>query len=336
MQEEKPTWFSDTVDEIAQRIQVNINRAADVNPINLLAISLLSTPKHAMAESDLLAQLDLSKRLLAALPYSERVTVTPMDAAEMIAYGEKINVLTRRKHPLGDVVSLEGETAVLQSYFRNNVLHLFSAAAWVALCFQNNRRLSRGGILRLGKTIYPFIQEELFLPWNEDEFAARLDAPMDLFVSEGLLHPVNDEEGGILSRGPGQTDEVFRLRAIAHSLQQAFERYFIAVTTLVKNGPRTLSAGELETLCHLAAQRLSLLYAPAAPEFFDKSLFRGFIGKLRDLKMVWLCPNGKLDFDERLNTWEKDAKLVLSRELRHTITKISPEAVSKVSASAAS
>ena len=334
MQHEKPTWFSDAVDEIAQRIQVNINRAADVNPINLLAISLLSTPKHAMAESDLLAQLDLSKRLLAALPYSDRVTVTPMDAGEMIAYGEKINVLTRRKHPLGDVVSLEGETAVLQSYFRNNVLHLFSAAAWVALCFQNNRRLSRGGILRLGKTIYPFIQQELFLPWNEDAFAARLDATMDLFVSEGLLHPVNDEEGGILSRGPGQTDEVFRLRAIAHSLQQAFERYFIAVTTLVKNGPRTLSAGELETLCHLAAQRLSLLYAPAAPEFFDKSLFRGFIGKMRDLKMVWLCPNGKLDFDDRLNTWEKDAKLVLSRELRHTITKISPEAVSKVAASA--
>jgi glycerol-3-phosphate O-acyltransferase len=140
-------------------------------------------------------------------------------------------------------------------------------------------------------------------------------------VAEGLLHPVNDEDGGILSRGPGQTDEVFRLRAIAHSLQQAFERYFIAITTLVKNGPGVLSAGALETLCHLAAQRLSLLYAPAAPEFFDKTLFRGFIGKLRDLRLVWTTPEGKLDFDARLNAWEKDAKLVLSRELRHTITK---------------
>ena len=91
----------------------------------------------------------------------------------------------------------------------------------------------------------------------------------------------------------------------------------------------TLSAGELETMCHLAAQRLSLLYAPAAPEFFDKSLFRGFIQTLRDLKMVWPGENGKLDFDERLNAWEKDAKLVLSRELRATISKISPEAVKK-------
>jgi glycerol-3-phosphate O-acyltransferase len=243
-----------------------------------------------------------------------------------------MGVLTRTQHPLGDVLSFEGETAVLQSYYRNNVLHLFAAAAWVALCFQNNRRLSRAGVIRLGRAIYPFIRAELFLPWSDDEFAARLDATIDLFIAQGLLSVANEDDGGILSRGPGQTDEVFQLRAIAHSLQQAFERYFIAITTLVKNGPRVVSASELETLCQLAAQRLSLLYAPAAPEFFDKSLFRGFIGKLRELKLVWLCPNGKLDFDERLNAWEKDAKLVLSRELRATISKISPEAVSKVAA----
>jgi glycerol-3-phosphate O-acyltransferase len=318
---DKPTWFNEVVDTLAQRIQVNVNRAADVNPVNLLAIALLSTPKHAMAESDLLAQLALSKRLLAALPYSDRVTVTPMEPEEIVAYGEQLKVLTRTRHKLGDVISMEGETAVLQSYARNNVLHLFAAAAWVALCFQNNRRMSRAGMLRLGRTIYPFIQEELFLPWSEDEFVERLGATADLFVAEGLLKSVNLDDGGILSRGPGQTDEVFRLRAIAHSLQQAFERYFIAITTLVTNGPGVLSAGELETLCHLAAQRLSLLYAPAAPEFFDKTLFRGFIGKLRDLKLVWASPTGKLDFDARLNLWEKDAKLVLSRELRHTITK---------------
>ncbi|PZO08014.1 MAG: glycerol-3-phosphate 1-O-acyltransferase [Lysobacteraceae bacterium] len=331
--DDKPTWINGAVEDLARRIQVNINRAADVNPVNLLALALLATPKHAMSEADLLAQLTLSKKLLAMLPYSDRVTVTALDPAAIIAYGEKIGVLTRTVHPLGDVISVEGETAVLQSYFRNNVLHLFAAASWVALCFQNNRRMSRAGLLRLGQTIYPFVQEELFLPWDETGFAQRLDATIDLFVAEGLLTVASDEEGGILSRGPGQTDEVFRLRAIAHSLQQAFERYFIAITTLVKNGPRTLSAGELESLCHLTAQRLSLLYAPAAPEFFDKSLFRGFIQKLREMKLVWVCPNGKLDFDEQLMAWEKDAKVVLGRDLRHTISKLSPEAVSKVAGS---
>jgi glycerol-3-phosphate O-acyltransferase len=224
---------------------------------------------------------------------------------------------------------MQGETAVLQSYFRNNVLHLFSAAAWISLCFQNNRRLSRKGLVHLGLNVYPFMKSELYLPWSDTEFAEQLHKTIELFIQEGILS-VSKEDSEILYRASGQTDEVFKLRTIAHSMQQAFERYFIAITTLVKNGSGSLSAGALESLCHLTAQRLSLLYAPAAPEFFDKSLFRGFIANLRSQKMIWLNEHGKLDFDNRLNDWEQDARLVLNRELRHTIHKISPDAVNQV------
>ncbi|MDH7452169.1 glycerol-3-phosphate 1-O-acyltransferase PlsB [Luteimonas composti] len=325
--EDKPDWLSHTVDAAAERIQVNINRAADVNPINLLAMALLSTPKHTMAEADLLAQIALSKTLLAEVPYSDRVTVTPHSPREIVAHGEEIGVLRRIAHPLGDVLSVGDDDAVLLSYFRNNVLHLFTASAWIACCFQHNRRMSRDTLKRLGRSVYPFLQGELFLAWDEDGFAARIDRTLDVFVREGLLQQVSDDDGGILARNAGQSDEVFRLRAIGHPLQQAFERYYIAISVLAKNGPGTLGAGELESLCQLAAQRLSLLYAPAAPEFFDKSLFRGFIQKLRELGLVRLDQNSKLVFDQRLETWARDAKIILGRELRHTIEKISPEAV---------
>ena len=326
-EDEKPSWLSGTVDTLAEQIQERINAAADVNPINLLALALLSTPKHAMGEADLIAQIELCKKLLVEMPYSDRVTVTPHSPERIIAHAEEINVLTRIKHPLGDVLSVSGDTAVLLSYFRNNVLHLFTASSWVACCFQNNRRMSRGGLLRLGRGLYPFLQAELFLPWTEDEFAARIDQTIDVFVREGLLQHVGEDDGGMLARSTGQTDEVFRLRAIGHSLQQAFERYYIAISVLVKNGPGTLGAGELESLCQQAAQRLSLLYAPAAPEFFDKTLFRGFIQKMRELRLVWPDQNSKLLFDERLDAWAKDAKFILGRELRHTIERVSPEAV---------
>jgi len=326
-EDEKPAWLSDTIDTLAQRIHVNINRAADVNPINLLALALLSTPKHAMGEVDLIAQIELSKSVLADLPYSDRVTVTPHSPERIIAHGEEIGVLRRIKHPLGDVISFDSDdTAVLMSYYRNNVLHLFTASSWIACCFQNNRRMSRAGVLRLGRGLYPFLQEELFLPWSEDEFVERMDRTVDVFIREGLLQQVNEEDGGILARSAGQTDEVFRLRAIGHSLQQAFERYYIAISVLVKNGPGKLGAAELESLCQQAAQRLSLLYAPAAPEFFDKTLFRSFIQKMRELKLVWPDENSKLVFDERLDAWAKDAKVILGRELRHTIERVSPEA----------
>src|SRR5690606_29602103 len=283
---------------------------------------------------DLLAQIALSKTLLAELPYSDRTTVTPHTPEEIIAHGEEIGVLNRIPHPLGDVLTVDDDTAVLLSYFRNNVAHLFTPSSWIACCFQHNRRMSRRTLVRLGRTVYPFLQAELFLPWDEDEFAARIERIADVFVREGLLSQASDEEGGILQRSQGQSDEVFRLRAIGHTLQQAFERYYIAISVLVKNGPGTLGAAELESLCQLAAQRLSLLYAPAAPEFFDRSLFRGFIQKLREMRLVWPDQNSKLLFDERLDLWAKDAKMILGRELRHTIERVSPEAVRPAEAEA--
>lgn len=319
----RPDWINPAVDALAERIQVSINRAADVNPINLLATSLLSTPKSAMSEGDLVAQLDLFKALLVAAPYSDRVTVTSLSPEEIVAYGEEVGVLVRTRHPLGDVLSFEGEQAVLQSYFRNNVQHLFVCSAWVASCFQNSRRMPRAAVLRLGQLVYPFMRRELFLPWDVDGFSRQLEETIRVLIEQGLL--TFDEESGYLHRGPGQTDEVFRLRVIANSMMQAFERYYIGVAVLVKNGSGAVTSAELENLCHLTAQRLSLLYAPTAPEFFDRSLFRSFIATLRELRLVRVNEAGKLAFGDELVEWSNDSRLILSRELRHSILKITPE-----------
>jgi glycerol-3-phosphate O-acyltransferase len=319
----KPEWLKPAVDALATRIQQNINRAAHVNPINLLAVALLATPKHAMAEADLVAQLALCKTLLATLPYSDRVTLTPLSPIEIIAYGEKMQWIRRVAHPLGDVLTVDEKQGVLLSYFRNNVVHLFATAAWVACCFLNNRRLARASILRLGRLVYPFVQAELFLPWTDDEFAEHVQATLNFFIAQDLLEA--DADGRIMERGPGQGDSAFRLRALAHSLLPAIERYYIALALLVKNGPHTLSSGELENLCWLSAQRLSLLHELNAPEFFDKSLFRGFIQKLKERRVVWADENGKLDFSAELVAVAKDARVILSRDIRHGILKLTPE-----------
>lgn len=321
--EEKPEWFNRSVDALADRIQININRAADVNPINLLAVALLATPKHAMAESDLVTQLDLYKSLLTELPYGERMTLTAKTPQQIIAYAEQMQWVRRIRHPLGDVLASEGKQAVLLSYFRNNVLHLFAASAWIACCFINNRRMARASLLRLSKLIYPFIQSELFLPWDEAGFIERIQATIDFFMRRGVLTP--DADGRVLNRGAGQGDAAFQLRTLAHSLLQAFERYYITIAVLVKHGPHTISAAELENLCTLTAQRLTLLHELNAPEFFDKALFKGFIQQLRERKVIWTDDAGKLDFDAALNVVAKDAKVILSREIRHGILKLAPE-----------
>ena len=316
----KPEWLRGMVDHLAEQIQININRAADVNPINLLALALLATPKHAMAEHDLLAQLELSKAIVEELPYSDRVTMTPMNPAAIIAYGEQMGWIRRVRHSLGDVLVADDEQAVLLSYFRNNILHLITAAAWVACCFLNNRRMTRASVLRLGRIIYPFIQGELFLPWDDDGFATQLQATIDFYVRRGLLESIGD--GRVLERSAGQDDGAYQLKVIARSLIQAFERYYITLATLAKSGRHTITATELESACTLTAERLSLLNESAAPEFFDKALFRGFIHKLRERHVVWTDDAGKLDFDLALEDMVRDARVILAREVRHSILKI--------------
>jgi glycerol-3-phosphate O-acyltransferase len=322
-EERRPEWLPGVIDELAERIQVAINRAADVNPIALLGLILLGTPKHAIGEDDLLRLLKLYQDYVRAVPYSDRVTLTELGPSEVIAYGESMRWIRRIKHPLGDVLAVAGDEAVLISYFRNNVLHLFVATSWVACCFLNNRRLTPGAVVSLGKAVYPFLKTELFLPWTVEEFGRRIEQTLAWFLAQDLLS--EDATGGYYLRPSEGSDAFFALRVLAHGLLQTFQRYYLVVALLNKNGPRTLTAAKLEELCHLTAQRIALLHELAGPEYFDKGLFKNFVQMLRAQKVVWTDEQGRLDYGAELERIGADSKLILSRELRHSIIKLTNE-----------
>jgi glycerol-3-phosphate O-acyltransferase len=75
-------------------------------------MALLSTPKHAMGEGDLQAQIALSKdAAVAGAVLRTRSPVTPHTPEQIIAHGEEIQMLSRTAHPLGDVLSVDEDTA---------------------------------------------------------------------------------------------------------------------------------------------------------------------------------------------------------------------------------
>jgi glycerol-3-phosphate O-acyltransferase len=67
------------------------------------------------------------------------------------------------------------------------------------------------------------------------------------------------------------------------------------------------------------AQRMSMLFQFSAPEFFDKSLFRGFIGRLRKNGVLRPTRPGLLVFDEGLMRAMEDARLFLGDRLRQDV-----------------
>ena len=321
---DRPAWLATAVDELALRINVNVNRAADANPVNLLAMALLSSPAHAIAESDLLDHVSLLKRFIAEAPYDARVTTTGLNASGIVARGESLGVVRRVRHPLGDVLNVSADEATLLSYYRNNSLHLFVPAAFAASLLLVNRHIERVNLERMARHIYPFLKNELFLSWDEAGFIQQLGLAIDVLASERLV--IRVEDGEAIEVAAALDDDAFLLRGLGYPLRQAFQRYHIALSILVKHGSGTLSSGRLETLCHQVAQRLTLLHGPAAPEFFDKPLFRSFAQTLRKRGFTWVDQGGNIAFGEELKEWAVDAAQVLERDLRHAIDRLSPGA----------
>ena len=60
--DDRPPWLAPAVDDLAARIMTNINSAACVTPMNLIALVLLATPKQSMLETDLVGSWSCMRR----------------------------------------------------------------------------------------------------------------------------------------------------------------------------------------------------------------------------------------------------------------------------------
>jgi len=318
--ETRVPWIGAAVDDLAGTIMRHINAAAAVTPINLLAITLLAMPRQRLPKPELLRQLDLYRDLLRGFAYSDRVTVTSHTPAQILAYGESMKVVSREPHPLGDIIRMSDESAVLATYFRNNILHLFAMPSLVACAFVSNARVRTEDIQRLAWRIYPYIAAELFLRWNERELPDVVNEVLACLELHGLVE--GDPDRTEWRRPPPDSTKAMQLSLLAQATIQTIERYYLAVAQLVKAGSGTISQRVLEERCQLTAQRMTLLYGLNSPEFFDRTMFENFIDLLRARAVIRLSASGKLEFDEVLLRVAADAQFVLSEQIRHSILQV--------------
>ena len=313
--EDRPKWLNGVIDDIGQEIMCGINAAAAVTPISLLAYVLLATPRQKIGAAELESQLQLSIDLMNRFRYSDSVTVPDWSPARIVSHGEKLKVITRTAHPMGDVINMSERTAVLMTYFRNNILHLLAMPASVACCFIQGRKLEMSEIQRLLRLIYPFMTKELTLQWDIDDIEGVTEDAVDALVEQGLL----SREGDALVRPHAGSSEAYQLLMLGQSMVPMLQRFYLVVAILVQHGSGTLSRVRLEKMCQSSAERLSMIYGLHSPDFFNKTLFHDFIRKLQDQEVLTRNQDGLLDFDEVLVGIGADARLVLGEEIRHSI-----------------
>ena len=314
---ERPPWLTEVVDELGRNIMSNINSAAAVTPMSLLAYVLLATPKQSIGAGELKRQLQLSMDLLRRFHYSDSVTIPDWTPDQIIAHAEKLEAISRTSHPMGDVIQMPESTAVLLTYFRNNILHLLAVPASVACCFIQGRELPHAELQRLIQLIYPFMAKELWLKWRDDEVDKVTSEAIDTLVEHKLLKRKNKRAA--LKRPPAGSAEAYQLMMLGQSMVPMLQRFYLVIAILVQYGSGTLSRVRLERMCELSAQRLSMIYGLHSPDFFNKSLFHDFIRKLQEQEVLRRNADGLLEFDDDIVDIGADARLVLGEEIRHSI-----------------
>ena len=317
-EEDKPAWLPDTVNQLSREIVTRINAAAALNPINLTALVLLSTQRQAMDARVLANLMTFFAELIHSKPYSEQMSFAEGDGADWLEYAEAMGLVDRLSNKLGDIITLRDRNAILLTYNRNNILHLFAVPALIASIIHNNNRIAKSKVHTLFRAIYPYIRAELFIRWGRDEIDQVFEQWLDILQKHELIE-IDGED--ILRPGIGSSLFV-KLSVLARFIMPTLERYFIAIAVMTRQGSGKINATQLEEQSTQMAERMAMLFGLNAPEFFDKALFRNFIGVLLEKKVLREDANQMLVFDEQITQIAEDARLVLNAELRQSILQV--------------
>ncbi|WP_373818116.1 glycerol-3-phosphate 1-O-acyltransferase PlsB, partial [Glaesserella sp.] len=305
----RPKWMNSAVESVSEQVMVNINKAAAVNAKNLIGSVLLGSRQRSLTREQLIEQVESYLQLFKNVPYSTDITI-PNDSAEKML--NHVLTLPRsgvisEKDNFGEIIRLERQSAVLMTYYRNNIQHLFVLPSLVASIVLHHEAVSKDLILQSVKRIYPFLKAELFLHFEEDQVRPHIEATLTEFTQQGLIK--NESDMFVINRR--------RLRALqlhAAGVRELLQRYYISLSILIEQPE--ISRNALEKESRSIAQRLSVLHGINAPEFFDKALFSTFSTTLKE--QGYFDEEGH-SVHSKVETTEELLRGLISVEIQQTI-----------------
>ncbi|MGF1685225.1 glycerol-3-phosphate 1-O-acyltransferase PlsB [Photobacterium japonica] len=269
---QRPQWLNPVVNDLAIKMMTHINDAAATNALTLCGVALLAGRQRALSREDLEQQIDCYLQLLRNVPYSSQFTVPNEDAKTMVAHALEMDKFVIERDSLGEMVSLDRQQAILMTYYRNNIIHLFALPSLIASIVICHERLSMADIVAQITRLYPFLQAELFLRYQTDELAGVIEAQVDELARQRLVQ----RDGDLVSLNNAR---IGPLHLLARTITETLQRYAITLTLL--NSEPQLMKSDLEQQSQMLAQRLSRLHGINAPEFFDKGVFAILVSTLR-------------------------------------------------------
>ncbi len=305
---------------LAVELAKRINEAAVINPVNLIGLALLATPKHTADEGALRRLIGHYQTLHSQVPYAPKTIGCELEAHQVVAYGERLALIERLRDPLGDLIRVPADQAPLLAYCRNNVVHLFALPAILACLLSHHHELDYPRVRHAVNGIFRLMRAELFLRWTESELDDVLARVVDVLVARTLVR--RRAVDGSLAAPEPVCPEFSDLHLLGETIRPLLERHFLTLALLQRHGSGELTRQALADHCQLLAQRLSRLYDFNAPDSPEKATFATIIEDLIERDFLSEDEAGRLHFDQRLLFPLADAELVLSLDARQSIQRV--------------
>ena len=273
---QKPQWLGPQVANLADKVMVNINSAAALNAVNLLAMILLVNDKHALSKPKLIAQLEFYLHLQRSASYSDKVTTPNESAEQLLEHALKLNKFDVISDEFGEIIAINDKEKTLFNYYRNNVLHLFAVPSLLALHLFKAHKTTMADCQALIARFYPLFAKEWFLHELDENYITRVLAS---FVDQDLIEIEGDN-----IKITNSNDCLAKLEMLGLALSLTLQRYAIVVGFIQTSSG--IEREELEHESQVLAERLGTLHGIKTPEFFDKKVLVGFISSLREQKLI--------------------------------------------------
>lgn len=292
--------ISTAVETLGVRITQSINANASITPICLLALTLLQAPSMVMDKTQAQGYLSFYRDLgkMAGAYF-----ITDMPPSPILEYAQKLGYVRFASHILGDLVTVTPSWVAQLHYFQNNVLHLYSLHALVALLMVRQDFMEIKALDAWVGLWHPFLRREFFLAEDALNKVAHILADLERL---GLVSVQNTR----VVAPRRNTQGAGMLHHLASLMNPSFLRYALTLSILDGQGKGKISRNALAYLGHTLGERLNHLSHQNAPDCFLMGLFFEFIDTLEQLGYVWV-EDGRLTFDSGLETLARSSRAVL-------------------------
>lgn len=307
------------VHKLAHEMMVRTNQAAMVSPVALFSLILLSTPKKALSETDLIKVAKLFIQLLREVPYHQDVKLPDAQRLQEALYeSEALSCIERFKHPGGDVIYINESDSMSLRYYANNIMHLLTLPSLVAGFLQHNDSLDKEGLFQGCFEMYRFVCKEFFLHWQESSFRGLFDKTIQAMAESkhGALLQVNDLK---VSRPEVMSQEFSYFKILGQITGSTIEKYALFGVLLTRYSPYgQVSRETFVKECELMSRRLGILNGMSDSLVFDPKSVRNFINMLMSMGYIqqqdeWLMLNKEME------TCAKMFMDILSSDVRESI-----------------